>query len=259
VSAQNSVVAGDLFVRTSGNLTLLHDVSTLGSDIDLVAGLLFLNTGNGALLPGGGGAWRVWAQTWSATQDRGGLVPATHLPNFYACAFDSCADPKIAGGNHFAYVDQPTVAVFPALAVREAGMPNPRFRLGSGIGLVNGDQLQDVVGITSESFFSPANAASPPGTYGVIPSGEFSSPVHYVVVPEGGSLVVVFHDQRPNNTPPAGPSAPWTPICATTGPIVNEKGSAGLSLIEREWYRVKAKPSFSTCVDLRGGSACSDF
>ena len=80
IVAAGSTAGGDFTARTlAGNLTLMHDITTLGSDITLVTPEVLVNAGGATLTPGGSGRWSVWADTWNG-ENRGGLVHPRRIP-----------------------------------------------------------------------------------------------------------------------------------------------------------------------------------
>lgn len=180
VGAPNSVVAGDLFVRTSGNLTLGQSVLTLAGDLTLVTGGVLKNPANGALTAGGGN-WRLFADTWVG-ETRGGLAGSTPHPNLYGCAYDSGCWNGTAG-NHFFYRAQPTVTVTPDNVSRPYGSANAPLTFTAN--LINGDTAADAL---SGSLATTAQTASPVGSYAI--TGSYTSPVGYIVNVRQGTLQV---------------------------------------------------------------------
>ncbi|WP_198026758.1 two-partner secretion domain-containing protein [Polaromonas glacialis] len=186
INAANTVVAGDLLVNTAGNLTLNQRIATLGSDITLVTGGIMSNVVNATLTPGGGGTWKVFADTWVG-ENRGGLAGSSPNPNFYNCAFGSaCAAALPTTGNHFVYRQQPrgSFVLDPANPSRTYGDQNPALAF-TPTGLVNGDTFGDAV---TGSYLTTATSASNVGNYPV--NGNFVSPVGYLIDAAPGTLTV---------------------------------------------------------------------
>ncbi len=184
IAAANAVVAGDIVAQASGNLSLLQNVSTLGSDITLVTGGVLLNPANATLSPGGGGRWRVFADTWVGEVD-GGLTGSAPTPNFYNCAFGGACMTLLPGtNNYFTYRQQPVlnVALTTPTQTRVYGTANAAFPFTAS-GLVNGDTLAASL---AGGYNVPA--AIDVGTYAV--AGAFSSPVGYLVNAAPGSINV---------------------------------------------------------------------
>jgi filamentous hemagglutinin family protein len=181
INAAETVVAGDLVLNTSGDLTLTHNVSTLGGDITLVTGGVFLNPNN-SLLTAGGGNWRVFADTWIG-EVRGNLAPTQPRPNYYGCTWDSDCSAGIAG-KHFFYRAQPQLTIRADAATREYGDADPLLSY-SGSGLVNGDSLLDAA---LGGYASAAPLTASVGSYAT--NGSFTSPVGYQIVALPGTLAV---------------------------------------------------------------------
>ncbi len=184
IAAASAVVAGDIVAQAGGNLTLLQNVSTLGSDITLVTGGVLLNPGNATLNPGGGGRWRVFADTWLGEVD-GGLTGSAPTPNFYNCAIGgACMSLLPAASNYFVYRQQPVlnVALTTPTQTRVYGTANAAFPFTAS-GLVNGDTLAASL---AGAYTVPA--ATDVGTYAV--AGAFTSPVGYLVNAAPGSINV---------------------------------------------------------------------
>jgi filamentous hemagglutinin family protein len=181
ISAPETVVAGDLVLNTSGDLTLTRKVSTLGGDITLVTGGVLLNPAN-SLLTAGGGNWRVFADTWNG-EVRGNLAPTQPRPNYYGCTWDSDCSAGIAG-NHFFYRAQPQLTIRADAATRAYGDADPVLSY-SGSGLVNGDSLLDAA---LGGYASAAPLTASVGSYAT--NGSFTSPVGYQIVALPGTLAV---------------------------------------------------------------------
>jgi filamentous hemagglutinin family protein len=180
-NATETRVNGDLVLNTSGDLTLTHNVSTLGGDITLVTGGVFQNPNN-SLLTAGGGSWRVFADTW-AGEVRGKLAPTQPRPNYYGCTWDSDCSAGIAG-NHFFYRATPQLTIRADAATREYGEADPALTY-SGSGLVNGDSLPDAA---LGGYASAAPLTASVGSYAT--TGSFTSPVGYQIVVLPGTLAV---------------------------------------------------------------------
>ncbi|WP_426101180.1 MBG domain-containing protein [Massilia sp. TSP1-1-2] len=182
--AANAVIAGDIVAQAGASLSLLQNVSTLGSDITLVAGGVLLNPANATLNPGGGGRWRVFANTWIGEVD-GGLTGTAPAANFYNCLFGAgCMSLLPAKNNYFVYRQQPVlnVALDTPTQTRLYGTANPAFPFTAS-GLVNGDALA-----TSLAGAYTVPAANDVGSYAV--PGAFSSPLGYLVNAVPGTLNV---------------------------------------------------------------------
>ena len=184
IVAANAVIAGDLVAQAGGNLTLQQNVSTLGSDITLVTGGVLQNPVNATLNPGGGGRWRVFADTWVGEVD-GGLTGTAPTSNYYNCLYGTgCMSLLPAANNYFVYRQQPvlTIALTTPTQTRVYGTPNPLFPFSTS-GLVNGDTLAaSAIG----GYTIPA--AVNVGSYAV--TGAFSSPVGYRIDAAPGTLNV---------------------------------------------------------------------
>lgn len=191
ISAARSTSGGDLQVRTAtGDLRLTQDVATLGSDITLVAAGVLDNAGDAQLAPGGSGRWSVWADTWVG-EDRGGLSASAPNPNIYGCAFGaaSCASGAAlpASGNHFFYVQRPTISVAADDKQRTYGAANPPLTFTfSGLLSANGDTLADAF---AGQPSTAATASSSVGDYAITAS-PLTSPVGYRVSFTPGVLTV---------------------------------------------------------------------
>ncbi|MBS0553875.1 MAG: hypothetical protein JSS47_15325 [Proteobacteria bacterium] len=193
LTAANSSSFGDFFVRTlSGPITLGQNITTLdaGSNITLVSAANFINSG-GALTPGAGGTWRIWAQTWVGEQ-RGALAPTSPQPNLYGCAYGAAAcDSGVvipAAGNRFIYADRPVLLVDAPNVSRQYGEANPPLVPTVRGGLVNGDVQTDAL---TGSLTTTATLASDVGPYPIDnASGSLISPVGYLLNVTAGSLRV---------------------------------------------------------------------
>lgn len=183
IVAAGSTAGGDFTARTlAGNLRLTHDITTLGSDITLVTPGVFDNAGSASLVPGGNGRWSIWASTWDG-ETRGGLAASAPTPNLYGCAYGATACDSGAvqpsTGNHFFYVERPTVTVTPGSFERPYGSPNPQLEFNlSGVLAANGDTDADAFGGTVSTT---ANASSPVGEYPITVS-PLTSPAGYIVI-----------------------------------------------------------------------------
>lgn len=178
LSAPATVVAGDLLVTSTGDLTVAHNVATLGSDIILVTGGTFANPANSSLTPGGHGVWRVYADTWSGEQ-RGALARS----NLYNCSYGASCNSALSGSG-FVYSQQPSVTLTATSITREYGDANPAFTYAVS-GLVNGDSAASVL---SGAYASSATRESRSGAYPII--GSFVSPTGYNVTVQPGTLTV---------------------------------------------------------------------
>jgi filamentous hemagglutinin family protein len=220
--AANAVIAGDIVAQAGGNLTLLQNVSTLGSDITLVTGGVLLNPANATLNPGGGGRWRVFADTWLGEVD-GGLTGTAPTPNFYNCLFGAACNGLLpATNNYFVYRQQPVLNVVlntPA-QTRPYGVANPVFPFTAS-GLVNGDSL--AASLTG-TYTVPT--ATNVGSYAV--PGAFTSPVGYLVNAVPGTLTVTPMTLTFTADPASRPSnRPNPPLTGTLTGFVNGETAAG--------------------------------
>ncbi len=264
VTGVGSMAADTVFVRTLANdLTLATGVNS-GSGTDLVAAARFQNPGGFGI---GGGAWRIWADTWVG-ETRGGLAGTGTLPNLYHCAYlGLCTVTVPTGGNHFIYAQQPTATVTIDNAARPQGAPNPFFTY-SVSGLILGD--------TSVSFSGTpgtgANAGSPPGHYPI--DGAFASAAGYAVKVVPGDLRVdaapAFVFVRPvlpsvdvvrelPSTYLYDRNIGQAPICLATGPLDGDRASQSGDVLAREWSRVRSRPNLLSCVNTERRNGCADF
>ena len=298
----SSTSLGDFFVQSrNGSITLGQGITTLntGSNITLVAGTTFNNVGGASLVPGAGGVWQIWANTWVG-ETRGGLAPGNTLPNLYGCVFPACSisGVSVGPGNHFLYAQRPTVSVVGGSFSRLVGEPNPSLDTFTPTGILAslGDTRADaLVG----GFSTTATPASGVGAYPI--SGAFSSPSGYIVNVTPGLLTVSTATVPPDRPPPDIPppdipppdrppeippsnssflipdviaevlrSTPETsfvydrnlglpPMCAATGPALLDKATQGVNILSLEWSRVRQRPNLSNCVDLGERNGCSDF
>jgi len=182
IGAPETVVAGDLVLDTTGNLTLASNVATRSGDITLVSGGVFLNPDNNQLAAGAGGSWRVFADTWVG-EVRGTLAPSRPYPNYYGCTYGSECAASI-GGSHFFYRERPLLTITPNAATREYGDADPILGY-SGTGLVNDDTLADAA---LGGYASTSPLAASIGNYAT--TGAFTSPVGYRISAGPGNLTV---------------------------------------------------------------------
>lgn len=271
LTASNSTSLGDFFVRTlSGSITLGQNITTLdpGSNITLVSATNFISEG-GALTPGAGGTWRIWADTWIG-ELRNGLDPAAFQPSFYGCAFGaaSCASSVVipSSGNRFIYAQQPTLRVVADNQIRPLGAPNPDFSYTIS-GLLPGDSR---AGALSGALGTTAARNSPPGSYSIDNSaGGLSSPVGYALLVTPGTLRVGDADTGGEEANVLRPTTETTylydrnlglpAMCVATGPLMGEAATQGSDILSIEWSRVRLKPNLSNCVDVDERNGCSDF
>lgn len=266
IATPNTVSFGDLFVRAAGNLGLAHNIGTVGSDIDLVTSGVFDNFGGGAITPGGGGRWRVWADTWVG-ETRGGLVGTSPFPNFYGCTYPGACTSGVtlpATGNRFIYVQRPAVTVIADDKQRLTTQPNPPLTF-STVGLVNDDTPADAVSVT---LATTAVFDSPVGTYPISVTAA-SSPVGYFVTTRNGLLSVIA-------SPPSSATDSariisedsllydrnygTTNLCTPAGPLaVPGSATALVDNLAREWTRVRERPNLSNCLGLSERNDCDDF
>jgi filamentous hemagglutinin family protein len=146
IASPGSVIAHDVVLRAGQNLILNQSIATLGSDITLVAGQAFINSGNAMLTPGGTGVWNIFAATQTGEQ-RGGLAGTAGSGNIYGCAYGvPCGSPAQASGNHFVYAFQPAIdiALVAQDAIRRYGGANVGLR-STVNGLLNGDTVGTAV------------------------------------------------------------------------------------------------------------------
>ncbi|MFM9926192.1 filamentous hemagglutinin N-terminal domain-containing protein [Variovorax sp. H27-G14] len=289
VTGVGSMAADTVFVRTLANDLTLATTVNGGSGTDLVAAARFQNPGGFGI---GGGAWRIWADTWVG-ETRGGLAGTGTLPNLYHCAYlGLCTVTVPTGGNHFIYAQQPTATVTIDNAARPQGAPNPFFTY-SVSGLILGDTGASFSGAPGTG----ANAGSPPGHYPI--DGAFASAAGYAVKVVPGdlrvdaapalvsvrpvlpSVDVVPGDLRVDAAPafvfvrPVLPSVdvvrelPSTylydrnigqaPICLATGPLDGDRASQSGDVLAREWSRVRSRPNLLSCVNTERRNGCADF
>ncbi len=220
--AADAVVAGDIVAQAGGNMTLRQNVTTLGSDITLVAGGVLLNPVNATLNPGGSGRWRVFADTWVGEVD-GGLTGTAPTPNFYNCQYGAaCATTLPVTNNYFVYRQQPVIDVVltTPTQTRVYGAANPPFPFTAS-GLVKGDTLA-----ASLSGAYAAPAAVDVGAHAV--NGAFTSPVGYLINAAPGTLNVtpatLTYVAAPATRHTGEPNPPFTG--AVTG-LVNNDTLAG--------------------------------
>lgn len=221
-AATNAVIAGDVVAQAGGNLTLLQNVSTLGSDITLAAGGVLLNPANATLMPGGGGRWRVFANTWVGEVD-GGITGTAPAPNYYNCLFGAaCANLLPATNNYFVYRQQPVIDVVLTTPnqTRVYGTANPAFPF-TATGLINGDALA-VSLVGAYAVPTAVNVSS----YAV--PGAFTSPVGYLVNAVPGTLNVTPATLTYVATPASRASGQVNPpLTGTVTGLVNGDTLAG--------------------------------
>jgi len=210
IAADAAVVAGDLFARAGRDLILLHNISTLGSDITLVAGHVFRNLANATLLPGGGGHWKVFADTWLGEQ-AGPLAGSGPNPNRYNCGYGApCVAALPGDANMFVYRQQPRVdiALVNPNPARPYGAANPSFDVATS-GLIKGDTMGTAV---TGAYVTPATPGSNVQNYPI--EGQFVSPAGYVVVAAPGTLRVdpatLTYVAAPSVRPVGRPGLPLT-------------------------------------------------
>jgi filamentous hemagglutinin family protein len=268
ISTPITVSFGDLFIRTTGNLTLGHSISTIGSDIDLVTGGIFSNPTGNTLSPGGTGNWQVWASTW-VDEQRGGLVPTSPFPNFYGCTYPGTCVSDVTvptTGDRFIYQARPTLTVTADNQLRLLGQANPS--LSSTVsGLVNNDTRSDAV---IANLSSPATQLSPAGTYPINVTDAFS-PVGYIVQTVNATLAIaglvplngltdsdrlIANDETLVYASNLGTPFMCMPIGAFAVPVSAEETSDNLS---REWGRVRVRPNLTNCLGLGQRGGCDDF
>lgn len=253
IAAPNTVSFGDLFVSAAGNLSLRHNISTVGSDIDLVTNGVLNNFGSGTITPGGSGRFRVWANTWVG-ETRGGLVGTSRFPNFYGCTYPGTCVSSVTippTGNHFVYQAQPTLTFTTPDQQRPLGAPNPPFPVTSVSGLLTqlGDTQADAL---NGSFSTPATVFSNAGQYPIV--GTFTSPTGYILQPAPATLTITPEPLYPlitniptfDRTPGTGDTNVYASgfllpsMCIATEPMVSSSGLAvSGEILEIEWARVQ--------------------
>ena len=263
-SATGNLVAQSAF----GNVELSTNLSA-GGTIDLVAENGVFTAAPSSTLTAGSGGWRIWANTWVG-ETRNNVQPSTVQPNFYGCMFAagcSWGGTIPSTGNHFVYVQRPTLTITADGKTRIAGAPNPTFTYTYS-GLVNGDSAADAVtgGVTSA-----ATKNSPAGVYAIDPN--FASNVGYIVNEVPAPLDVV---------PIASPVAQsglqtfftsqeqsfvyennlqGTNICVGVNqPLFTETPPGdNQDLLAVEWKRVRSQPNLNSCMTTNSPHGCSDF
>ncbi|MEC5408459.1 filamentous hemagglutinin N-terminal domain-containing protein [Paraburkholderia sp. MPAMCS5] len=281
IDGTNSTLTGSLVAQSAtGNIGLGGGAASpggptggantnlsAGGSIDLVMEQgVFTNEGSGTL--SAGNAWRTWALTWNG-ETRGNVEPNTAQPNFYGCRFGagcSWSGTVPATGNHFVYVDRPTVTVTADGKTRPIGAPNPPLTYTVS-GLINQDSAAATL---SGNVSSAATPASPAGRYSINP--DFVSGVGYVVNNVAGTLTVeqvapvaqsglqtlLGNDERTfvyeNNLQ-------GTNICiGSNQPLFTTAPSGDAQdLLAVEWKRVRSQPNLNSCMVLNGQHGCGDF
>jgi filamentous hemagglutinin family protein len=265
--ALDSISVGNFFVQTlAGNLSLNQNITTTasGSTIELVSAGIFDNFGSGALTPGAGGSWRIWADTWVG-ENRGGLTPGNAYPNLYGCTYPgSCAAGVVVptDGNHFIYRQRPSVVVSADSKLKFFGQPNPPLTF-SAFGLVNGDTADNVL---TGSLTTTATQFSPIGLYPITEATPYSSPVGYIVTFAPGLLgVQSIPDQGEKKTPGLDGTYLYDRniglphMCVATGPLAIQTATQGADLLDVEWSRVRQKPNVTNCIALGERNTCDSF
>jgi hypothetical protein len=155
-------------------------------------------------------------------------------------------------------------------ATRFVGAPNPQFTFTAS-GFINGDPAALNGGETS-----PANQASPAGTYPINPN--FASGVGYLVVNVPGVLTV---EPLPPQVvlDPVSQSGLQTFFTAQEQTFVYENNLQGTNicigsnqplfttsapgetqdLLAVEWKRVRSQPNLNSCMLLNSQHGCGDF
>ncbi|SFU99334.1 two-partner secretion domain-containing protein [Pseudoduganella namucuonensis] len=264
IDAPAVVAGGKLTARAGRDLILRADARTLNGDIALVAGRVFGNPANAALLPAGG-HWRVYADTWIGEQ-AGPLAGSGPRPNRYNCAYGAaCVAALPAGDNLFVYRQQPLldIALVAPRQSRFVGGENPPFDFTVS-GLVKGDTPAAAV---SGAYATTATAASPARTYPV--TGGFASPAGYRVAAAPGTLRVVpvpfsapsfTRDVSFDSSAPYGGNIVLQRLCPGTGPLARAAGAADpADPLAADWARVRDKPNLSNCIGLVLRHGCGDF
>jgi hypothetical protein len=242
-----------------------------GGSIDLVMeNGVFTSAGTGTL--SAGGAWRVWALTWNG-ETRGNVQPNTAQPNFYGCMFGAgCVWGGVVPGtgNHFVYVDRPTLTVTANDATRFALMPNPAFSF-TVLGLINGDTA---AGALSGTLTTPATLTSPAGRYAIDPV--FASGVGYLVNEIPGTLTVL---PVPDSQLPLAVSGLQSFFGNAEQTFVYENNLQGTNIcigssqplftgtppgdaqdiLAVEWKRVRSQPNLNGCLLVNSQHGCGDF
>ncbi|WP_162069672.1 filamentous hemagglutinin N-terminal domain-containing protein [Burkholderia sp. THE68] len=145
----------------------------------------FRNAGTGTI--SSDDAWRIYALNWQG-EVRGAVKPGPDRPNFYGCTLSggcSWGGAVPAKGNHFVYVEQPSVTVTAQDVTSLDGNPVPPFT-ASVSGLVNGDTR---AGALTEGYTTSPAIRPGAGSYTINPT--YTSPVGYKIVPKSGTLTVL--------------------------------------------------------------------
>ena len=234
INAGNAFVAGDLLAHAGRDLILNQNIATGASDITLVADRVFMNPANATLLPGGGGHWKVYADTWVG-EIPGPLTGTGPTPNLYNCGFNAvCTAPPSGTENMFVYRQQPRVDI--ALNVpnpfRTYGSPNPPFNF-TATPLVKQDRFGTAV---TGAYATGASAASNVQSYPI--DGRFTSPAGYLVVATPGTL-------RVDPATLAYLATPVVRLVGTTGPPLTGSVS-GFVNGDTQAGATTGTPAFST-------------
>ncbi|MFL9916033.1 filamentous hemagglutinin N-terminal domain-containing protein [Paraburkholderia fungorum] len=266
----NSRVTGNLVAQSAtGNVQLNTNLSAGGS-ADLVAENGVFTAAPSSMLTAGSGGWRIWTNTWVG-ETRHNVQPGNVQPNFYGCTFGSgCSwgGTVPSTGNHYVYVQRPTLTVTADGKTRLAGAPNPTFTYSFN-GIVNGDSAADALNGT---VTSPATKNSPAGTYPIDPN--FASSVGYIVNDVPATLNVM-----PTTISPVAQSGLQTFFTSQEQSFVYENNLQGTNicvgvnqplftetppgdnqdLLAVEWKRVRSQPNLNSCMTTNGQHGCSEF
>jgi hypothetical protein len=173
-----------------------------------------------------------------------------------------------ATGDHFVYVERPTLTVTADGKTRFVGAPNPPFTYTVS-GLINQDTA---AGTLSGNLSSTATQGSPAGRYAIDPN--FVSSVGYAVnnvagtltvaqpiadpVAQSGLQIFLGNDERTfvyeNNLQGANICVGSNQPLFTTAPPGDTQ-----DLLAVEWKRVRSQPNLNSCMVLNGQHGCGDF
>ncbi len=286
IDGSGSTVSGNLTAQAASGDVNLNTGLNVGGTADLVMEKGIFDAGSAGALSATNG-WRIWASTWTG-ETRGKVQPDTAQPNFYGCMFGagcSWGGTVPTTGDHYVYLQRPTVTVTANGETRASGAPNPVFTyLASG--LVNEDAAP---GALNGSVTSPATQLSGPGQYPINPS--FASSVGYIVNDVPATLTIT---QTTTPPPPISPESP--PITPTIPDPVSKSGLQTFfsseeqtfvyennlqgtnicvgsnqplfsttptgdndDILAVEWKRVRSQPNLNSCLVVNSQHGCGDF